>query len=64
MATSTIGAIAGSIFIVLSIVWWIIQKTDDKKKLYRKAKEDAQKAIDSGDTSALLDAERRMQIYR
>ena len=57
-------SIAGAVFLILSITWWIIQKSDERKKLYRKAVDDAKKAVDNGDTAGLLDAERRMQIYK
>lgn len=56
--------IAGSVFLVLSIIWWLIQKTDIRKKKYEEAKRDKQKAIDAHDFNAQLDADRRMQLYK
>lgn len=60
MATS----IAGAVFLILTISWWIIQNFSERKKLYDKAVQDAKDAVVNGDTAGLIDAERRMQIYR
>jgi hypothetical protein len=56
--------IAGSIFLFLSIVWWFIQKRVEVNKKYEEAKSDAKKAVDSGNSVMLLDAIRRMHLYR
>jgi p-aminobenzoyl-glutamate transporter AbgT len=56
--------VAGSVFLALSIAWWFIQKSAERNKKYEDAKRDKQKAIDDSDTPALLDAERRMRLYR
>lgn len=60
MATS----IAGAIFLILSIGWWLIQRMDEKKKKYEEAKRDKQKAIAAHDFNAQLDADRRMSLYK
>jgi len=56
-------SIVGIVFLVLTIAWWAIQKLDDKKKIYRKAVEDAKKAVTNHDTDALLDALRRLSKF-
>jgi hypothetical protein len=57
-------SIVGIVFLSLSIVWWLIQHNDTRKKKYEEAKRDLQKAIDAGDTAGVLSAQRRMQIYK
>ena len=57
-------SIAGAIFIVLMIVWKIIEWRAGINQKYEDAHNDAKKAVDSSDTSALLDALRRMRLYR
>lgn len=61
MPASTVGLIAGCVFLILLGFRWLIQKSDAKKKKYKEAKDDAKKAVDAHDTAALLDAQRRMQ---
>ena len=56
--------VAGSCFLALSIAWWFIQKNAEKNKKYEEAVKDAQKAVDSNDTARLIDAQRRMRLYR
>ena len=60
MATSILAIIAS----LLALVWWVIQRTDARKKKYEEAKRDLQKAIDDGDAAGVLSAQRRMQIYQ
>jgi hypothetical protein len=59
--TASILAIVGTL---LAIVWWFIQNNDARKKKYEEAKRDLQKAIDAGDASGVLSAQRKLQIYR
>jgi hypothetical protein len=60
MAASIIAIIATT----LSIVWWLIQKHDARKKKYEEAKRDKKLAIDAHDFNAQLDADRRMRMYK
>jgi len=57
-------SIVGIVLLVLTITWWAIQNYSAKKKLYQQAVDDAKKAVANSDTAGLLDAERRMQIYK
>lgn len=59
MAASIVAAVAT----LLAIVWFLIQRGANRNAKLEEAKRDAQKAIDSGDTAALADAQRRMQLY-
>ena len=56
--------VAGSVFLLLSIVWYFIQKGANRNKKYEEAKRDKKKAIDAHDFNAQLDADRRMRLYR
>jgi len=57
-------SIAAAVATLLAIVWYFIQKAANRNAKLEEAKRDAQKAIDSGDTAALADAQRRMRLYR
>jgi len=64
MPTSTVGLIAGCVFLILMGIRWFIQRSDARKKKYEEAKNDAKKAVAAHDTAALLDAQRRMSNYK
>ena len=59
-----VASIAAAVATFLAIVWWIIQKSDKRKKLYEEAKRDKRKAIDAHDFNAQLDCDRRMRLYK
>lgn len=56
-------SIAAAVATLLAIIWFLIQKAANRNAKLEEAKRDAQKAIDSGDTAALADAQRRMRLY-
>lgn len=56
--------VAGSAFLLLGLVAKYVDHRLAINKKFEEAKADAKKAIDSGDMAALLDAQRRMCIYR
>lgn len=49
---------------LLAIIWWFIQRFDERKKKYEEAKRDKKKAIDAHDFNAQLDADRRIRMYK
>lgn len=56
--------IAGSVFLLLTMLWAFIQWKAKKNEKFEEAKRDYKKAIDDGNRSAVLDAERRMLFYK
>ncbi len=52
--------IAGSVFIVLSIIWAIYKKSLKRNKEYEKAIKDLDEAVDNHDWDAIDDARHRM----
>ena len=63
-AEIVVASICAAVATLLAIVWWFIQKHDARRKKYKDAKRDKQKAIDAHDFNAQLDADRRMQLYK
>ena len=58
---STTYFIAGSVFLVLSIVWYFIERAKKRNSEIEKAKKDIDDAVTARDWDALDDARRRMR---
>lgn len=58
---STTYFLAGSSFLILSIVWFIIKHFSDKEKDNEQAKKDIDAAIEARDWDALDDARSRLR---
>lgn len=56
--------VAGSLFLALSLTWAILKRRWARNEEYEEAEKDAKKAVDSHDTARLIDAIRRMRLYR
>jgi len=56
--------IAGSIFIILSIVWWFIQRQGERNKKHEEATRDAKDAVKKHDTAGLFAGIRERMLRR
>jgi hypothetical protein len=56
--------IAGSIFLLLSLIAKFVEYRSGINQKYEEAKNDKKKAIDAGDADGVLDSDRRMRLYR
>lgn len=61
---STAYFIAGSIFLVLTMIWAFVKWRLKRNEAHEKAKKDVDAAIDSGDFNGLDDARQRMRETR
>ena len=57
-------AIAGTIFLIASGIAILVKKQMERNKQYEQASKDLKKAIADHDFAGILDAERRLRLYR